>query len=74
MLVANAQDDETPIGKIYRVNVKELSSGEMIVKTVTASDPDAALDRIMDMLTQGYLSPEEFWDRYKVTAIAEELK
>jgi hypothetical protein len=56
----------------YRLNVTDLKTGEVLVRQVTAKDPDDAVGRTIDMVGHGLLEGEAFWDSYKITAIVQE--
>lgn len=71
-LIAN--DTEEPSSRVYRLTIVDMASGNKEVKTVSASNPDDAIGRVIDMLSGGLFEPDEFWDKYKIMSIIEELK
>jgi len=73
MLKTASGIEDDPITSVYRVVVEEKATEVKEIRTIVAANPDAALDRIMDMLTGGLLTPDEFWDKYKVINIHKEL-
>ncbi len=71
-MTANATEE--PTSSIYRINIIDIASGDKDCKTISASNPDDAIGRVMDMLSGGLFEPEEFWDKYKILSIIEELR
>jgi hypothetical protein len=72
MVCDGAEQSPPPGRRPYRVNLVEKASGEKFVKQVTASDPDDAIGRVMDQVTQGLMEPEEFWDAYGIQHVIAE--
>jgi hypothetical protein len=66
-LIADDTPADVPAGKaVYRATIVEVATGDQQVKTVTASNPDDAVGRVMDQVGQGLLDPEQFWETYKI--------
>lgn len=71
MLIASGTEE--PTSSVYVVSYEELSSSIQGTRTISADSPDSALDRLVDMVGGGVLSPEEFFDRFKIKSIIKEL-
>lgn len=69
-----ANDTEDPISPVYRITIINRSNNDKDVRTITADNPDDAIFRVMDMISGGLFEPDEFWDKYKILSVVEELK